>query len=74
MAGMRIALSLLALAVSPFCFLESAISILITYSVYKRGQLRGVPFDTYALETALFLAATAIFFWAFQKLWPRRAG
>ena len=81
MAGMRYVrallalLALLALAASAFCFIEGVIGVFITYGVYKAGHpVRGVPLHSFVSQTAILIAATGLFFWAWLKIQPKRLG
>lgn len=74
MAGMRYVLALMALAVSVFCVIESLVGILIGYSAYKHGPIRGVPYQRDVLVTATLIALGALSYWAWIKILPKRTG
>jgi hypothetical protein len=72
MAGVKIVFGLLAFIASIFCFMETAIGFLIAYEAYRRGQIRGVPFQRYLLISVMFATATGFFAWASLKMRPLR--
>ena len=74
MAGMRYVLALMALAVSVFCFIESLVDILIGYSAYKHGPIRGVPYQRDVVVTATLLTVSGLSYWAWIKILPKRVG
>jgi hypothetical protein len=70
MAGMRIAIAIVGFCVSGFCFLEFAMGVVLTYTAYRRGPLRGVSFHSFARVDAMFIIAALVSLWIAVKILP----
>jgi hypothetical protein len=74
MAWLRIVVAIFSFCFSAFCFLESAMCALLTYTAFRRGPLRGVSYEAFAKEDAMFLAAALASLWVAVKIWPKQFG
>lgn len=74
MAWLKIVIAMISFCFSAFCFLESALCASLTYTAFRRGPLRGVSYQAFAREDAMFLAAALVSFWVAVKIRPKQFG